>query len=164
MPKLIKNKQLIANDWDILKDLSELSIKLNKKLFISIDTWLNLPEELNQKLNQSELGLFIDSHQTCDDLPDNFEMAAAIAINFPAFTDGRGYSIAKDLRLLKNYQGEIRAVGEVLHDQLNAMMRCGFDAFELVDDKDEAKALLSFNDWSQKYQADLLEKRPIYLR
>jgi len=174
MPKLIKNKQLANNDWTILKTneagvLENFSHMLDKKIFVPLafwasDLWLTLPDSLTAKLHANELGIFIDSHQNCDELPENFKTLPAIAINFPMFTDGRGYSIAKDLRTLKKYTGEIRAVGEVLHDQLNAMMRCGFDAFELVDDKDADKALLAFNDFSQKYQADLVDKRPIYLR
>lgn len=164
MPKLIKNKQLVENEWHILKDLSELNEHINKKLFVPIDTWLQIPNELINKQNANALGLWLDSDQSCEQLPSDFNKAAAIAINFPLFTDGRAYSIAKDLRVLKHYTGEVRAVGDVLPDQLNAMLRCGFDAFELVDDKDEQKALLAFNDFTEKYQADLIEKRPVYSR
>ena len=64
-----------------------------------------------------------------------------VAITFPKFGDGRGYSKARLLRERFGYKGELRAVGEVLGDQLFYMHRCGFDAFELVDGKDVAAAL-----------------------
>ncbi len=54
---------------------------------------------------------------------------ASIAINFPAFGDGRGYSSARLLVERYKYQGEVRAVGDVLMDQVPLMRRCGIDAF-----------------------------------
>ena len=56
-----------------------------------------------------------------------------IAIAFPKFTDGRGYSMGYLLRRRLGYQGEMRAVGDVLFDQMQLMVRCGFDTFEIVD-------------------------------
>jgi uncharacterized protein (DUF934 family) len=163
MPKLIKNRQVVNNDWIIIESLDDLEKNLDKHLFLPLNIWSALPESLSNKLEKGELGIFLNSDQNTDELPDNFKLASAITINFPIFTDGRGYSIARELRSL-NYQGEIRAVGEVLHDQLNAMQRCGFDAYELVDDKDEDNALKAFDDFTQKYQADFVDKRPIYQR
>ena len=61
-----------------------------------------------------------------------------IAVNFPKFGDGRGYSIARLLRERYGYQGELRAVGEVARDHLHAMAQCGFDAFELREGEDAA--------------------------
>ena len=116
------------------------------------------------KLMAGELALIIESDQSIDELPEGYEKAAYIAINFPAFTDGRGYTLARELKNDKGYQGEIRAIGEVLHDQLHAMERCGFSAYELLDGKDAEKALKAFDDFTQKYQADTLEQKPIYSR
>ncbi len=58
-------------------------------------------------------------------------IARVIAINFPKFGDGRGYSIARLLRERHGYKGQLRAVGEVARDHLHAMAQCGFDAFQL---------------------------------
>ena len=54
---------------------------------------------------------------------------------FPKFTDGRGYSMGWLLRTRFGYAGEMRAVGDVLFDEMQLMMRCGFDAFEIVDEQ-----------------------------
>ena len=56
-----------------------------------------------------------------------------VAISFPKFTDGRGYSMGWLLRQRLGYRGELRAVGDVLFDQMQLMVRCGFDAFEIID-------------------------------
>ena len=76
-----------------------------------------------------------------------------IAIHFPKFTDGRGYSLARLLRQRLGYRGELRAVGEVLRDQLYFMARCGFDAFELRDSYNPEAALSAFTEITVHYQA-----------
>ena len=85
---------------------------------------------------------------------------ALVEVNFPVFGDGRGYSAARILREA-GYQGELRAVGEVLIDQLAFMRRCGFDAFapDTPLDADDAKA--AFARWDNVYQHAADRRRPI---
>ena len=76
---------------------------------------------------------------------------ALIEVNFPSFSDGRGYSAARILREA-GYEGELRAVGDLGVDQLSHMRRCGFDAFapdKLLDEEDAARA---FATWENVYQ------------
>ena len=87
---------------------------------------------------------------------------ALIAVNFPRFVDGRGYSIAL-LRERYGYSGELRAIGDVLPDQLQFMKRCGFDAFALRPDKDATKAA-RLNFFSQTYQAAADTDVPLFRR
>ena len=75
-----------------------------------------------------------------------------VEVNFPAYTDGRGYSAARILREA-GYDGELRAVGDVLIDQLSHMRRCGFDAFAPDRPLNEADAEAAFNRWTDVYQA-----------
>jgi uncharacterized protein (DUF934 family) len=89
---------------------------------------------------------------------------AVIAINFPKFGDGRGYSIARLLRERYGYKGELRAVGEVARDQLHAMAQCGFDAFELRAGEDAREALRAFGDFSEQYQATAARPVPLFRR
>jgi len=70
-----------------------------------------------------------------------------IAIHFPVFTDGRGYSQARLLRGRHDYRGELRAVGDVLRDQVYFLHRCGFDAFHLRNDQPVEEALAAFRDY-----------------
>ena len=76
-----------------------------------------------------------------------------IALDFPTFKDGRSYSHARLLRERYKYEGELRAIGDVLQDQLFFMKRCGIDSFKVRDDKNIEEALKSFKDFSVRYQA-----------
>lgn len=84
-----------------------------------------------------------------------------VEVNFPAFTDGRGYSAARILREA-GYTGELRAVGEVLVDQLAFMRRCGFDSFAPDRPVDETDARAAFARWPQVYQPAADERIPIW--
>lgn len=76
-----------------------------------------------------------------------------IGVDFARFSDGRGQSIAYTVRTRLNWRKEVRAVGDVLIDQLFFMARCGFDAFALREDQDVVRALAAFNDFPAVYQA-----------
>jgi uncharacterized protein (DUF934 family) len=89
---------------------------------------------------------------------------ALIAVSFPSFTDGRGYSSARLLRERHGWFGELRAVGDVLRDQLFAMARCGFDSFSLRADQDVPASLAAFGDFSVRYQTATDETVPLFRR
>lgn len=88
---------------------------------------------------------------------------ALIVVEFPKFTDGRGYSLARLLRR-NGFAGELRATGYVLRDQLLYLERCGFNAFELKEGKPLESALEAFGELTHTYQATALDPRPIYRR
>jgi uncharacterized protein (DUF934 family) len=87
-----------------------------------------------------------------------------IAVNFPKYSDGRGYSIARLLRERYGYRGELRATGVVARDQLHAMAQCGFDTFELREGEDAQAALAAFGDFSEAYQASAAQRVPLFRR
>jgi phosphoadenosine phosphosulfate reductase len=98
---------------------------------------LTLPEwqerhEAGQPL-PSPLGLVLEPGVAVEELGDHVQHFDLIAIAFPKFTDGRGYSMAWLLRSRLGYKNELRAVGDVLFDEMQFMVRCGFDAFDVVD-------------------------------
>ena len=86
-----------------------------------------------------------------------------IEVNFPAFTDGRGYSSARLLREA-GFDGEIRAVGEVTVDMLSHMRRCGFDAFAPEQPLNPADAEAAFDRWADVYQATVDGCQPIWAK
>lgn len=97
------------------------------------------------------------------ELLPHLQRLALVEVNFPAFGDGRGYSSARMLREA-GYEGELRAVGDVLVDQLAYMRRCGFDAFEPDQqfDKDDVKA--AFERWPEVYQNAADDRTPIWTK
>jgi uncharacterized protein (DUF934 family) len=86
-----------------------------------------------------------------------------IEVNFPVFTDGRGYSSARVLREA-GFEGEIRAVGEVTVDMLSHMRRCGFDAFAPEKPLDPDDATAAFDRWPEVYQATTDRRHPIWAK
>ena len=86
-----------------------------------------------------------------------------VAVDFPKFMDGRGFSYARELREQRRYQGEIRAVGDFIRDQLFYMKRCGFSSYALPSDELEA-ALASLNDFSESYQSSVDQPLPLFRR
>ena len=86
-----------------------------------------------------------------------------VEVNFPAFGDGRGYSSARILREA-GYAGELRAVGDVLVDQLAYMWRCGFDAFEPEQQLDKDDVDAAFARWPEIYQPAADDRTPIWTK
>lgn len=160
MPKLIKNNQIIDDQRQILE--KEFSGTLNSENdFVPLDYLLENPELLNDKPG---LGVWLDSDQGPEALEPYLGKLTAIAINFPKFVDGRGYSYARILRDRFAYKGEIRAIGDVLHDQLFYMKRCGFDTFAVREDKDITVALNGLSDFTESYQAASDQTSPLFRR
>jgi uncharacterized protein (DUF934 family) len=101
---------------------------------------------------KGRLGVWLDSDEGPEAIAGDLDHFEVIAVNFPKFTDGRGYSTARLLRDRYGYQGEIRAIGDVQRDQLLHLSRCGFDAFVLKEGRDLRAALDAFSDLSEAYQ------------
>jgi len=90
--------------------------------------------------------------------------AARVEVNFPKFSDGRGYSLARLLRERYGYVGELRAVGDVQRDQIFYLSRCGFDTFLLREGEDAEGALAALQDFSEAYQASVERPQPLFRR
>ena len=95
------------------------------------------------------------------DLLPHLDRLRLIEVNFPTFGDGRGYSAARILREA-GYTGELRAVGEVLVDQIAFMRRCGFDAFAPEAPLDPADAEAAWNRYAEVYQPTTDGRSPIW--
>jgi uncharacterized protein (DUF934 family) len=108
--------------------------------------------------------VWLDANEGPEAIAGEVERFAVIAVNFPKFGDGRGYSIARLLRERCSFKGELRAIGDVLHDHLYFMEQCGFDAFALRDDQDAQEALSVFGTFSDGYQTSALRPTPLFRR
>ena len=90
--------------------------------------------------------------------------APLIGIDFPAFNDGRGLSLAVLLRTRFGYNNEIRAVGAIHEDLLHYLQRCGFSTAELPDDRSTDTALACLQPHAGHYQGSVTEPRPKFRR
>ena len=143
MAKLI-NTQGLATDTELTS--------------VTLEQW----QEQRSELQGQALELTVTSEQTADLFGDDAAAFARICIDFPKFSDGRGYSAARLLRERHGYKGELRAVGDVLIDQLFFMKRCGFDTFALRDDQELEVAIDAFNTFTVCYQNDAIDQRPLF--
>ena len=166
MPTIIKNGQIVVDAWQVLK-LSEgetpESVSLpNEPTLLPLAVWLARKTEILATGNP--VGVWLDSSEGPEALADDLAHFAVIGVNFPKFADGRGYSSARLLRERYGYRGEIRAIGDVLHDQLFYMKRCGIDAFAVREDKDIEAALAGLKVFSDAYQAAVDQPQPLFRR
>ena len=113
---------------------------------------------------RGRLGVRLPSDLKADAIAPDLASFAVVAIEFPKFADGRGYSIARHLRDRHRYRGELRAVGNVLRDQLFYLQRCGFDAFEIDAAKSAEDAIAGLDDFSVRYQTAADERTPFWKR
>lgn len=130
-------------------------------VIVAVPVWNAERAELSSR--SGKVGVWLKS----DELPeqiDGLSEVPLVAIDFPKFGDGRGFTSARLLRERHGYAGEVRAVGEVLRDQLFYMARCGFDSFALKAGKDIEGALDAFNDFSVSYQPAADDPRPLFRR
>ena len=162
---IIKNKTVVEDDWSVLRladgDNPESVAVPAGKVIVPLKVWLAQRNVLSLR---KDIGVWLASNERVEDLKNDVANFPVIAVDFPKFGDGRGYSIAYRLRARLAYKGELRAIGDVLRDQLFYMQRAGFNAFATRADKDVNEALKSLNDFSLTYQASVDEPQPLYRR
>jgi uncharacterized protein (DUF934 family) len=157
--QIIRNRAIVDDDFVHVPDGAELPASGNP--IVTLKSYASAQDSLFARY--ASVGVRITCDKLPSDIPDLGRLAL-IAIEFPRFSEGRGYSIARQLRDRHKFGGEIRAVGWVLRDQLFYMERCGFNAFELKPGKPLESALEAFGEFSATYQAATDERRPIYRR
>ncbi len=165
MPKLIKDRQIIDDNFSLLKlneDGSLPAIPADGDVIVPLAAWLAQQDALLAR--KGKTGIWLDSHEEVETLGCAASKFALVAVNFPAFTDGRGFSTARLLRERYGYRGELRAIGDVFKDLLFYMQRCGFNAFAVRADKDIDEALKGLNDFSEAYQVAVDRPVPLFRR
>lgn len=105
----------------------------------------------------------IEAGEDARELLPYIDRLSLVEVNFPAYGDGRGYSAARILREA-GYQGELRAVGDVLVDQIVAMRRCGFDSFHPDKELDDAAVERALNRYADVYQKTVDGRRPVWAK
>jgi uncharacterized protein (DUF934 family) len=162
---IIKNKKVVDDDWSVLRlsedETAENILVSSGKVIVPLTVWHAQRATLAQR---SSIGVWLASNERAEALHNDLDKFSLIAVDFPKFADGRGYSIAYHLRTRLGYKGELRAIGDVLRDQMFYMQRVGFDAFVPRADKDINQALKSLSDFSLSYQASSDQAAPLFRR
>lgn len=165
MREIIKDKTIVQDDWNIVHlaegDTPETFSVPAGKTVVPLKVWLAQRDALSQR---NDIAVWIASDERPEVLKEDVAKLLLIAVDFPKFMDGRGYSIAYNLRSRLGFAGELRAIGDVLRDQLFYMQRVGFNAFAVRADKNIHDALKGLTDFSEPYQAALDIKAPLFAR
>lgn len=165
MSRIIRNSRVEEDHWTLLPLTATDDAALPAgPLLLPLPLWLARRDELLARADGNALGVWLDAGDDAAAIAADLDHFAVIAINFPKFTDGRGYSIARGLRERYGYTGEVRAIGDILHDQLYFLQRCGFDAFALRADKNAERALAGLATFSDSYQAAADTPLPLFRR
>ena len=137
------------------------------RVIVPLSVWLNRKDELQPRLDAGELGVWLESFETIESLVasvDSPNRLPVIALNFPKFVDGRHYSTAVLLRTRLGFTNELRAIGDVLRDQLFFLKQTGFNAFAVRADRDIHDALKGLADFTEPYLGSTENPAPLFRR
>jgi len=167
MARIIVNRAIVEDDWSFVAAGQEAEpLPAAGKLLVPLKLWQARRDELidHAAHARAPLGVWLEGHEDPAELADDIGRFSLIAIHFPRFADGRGYSAAYLLRTRYGYAQELRAIGDVLRDQLFYLKRVGFTAFAVRADKDIEDALKALNDFSETYQGSVDQPVPLFRR
>ncbi len=160
--RVIKDREIIEDSWQRI-DATEIENKLpSGDIIVPFSYWLIHREDLIAR--EGRLGVCVNGDDETEDVAKDLKFFDIVALNFTAFKDGRGYSHARILRDHHSYEGDIRAVGDVLRDQLFYMQRCGISSFHVREDTDMEEAISGLSDFSVKYQTAADGALPVYFK
>lgn len=166
-PALLGNGKLlgksgapVSNDpWTYLAD--EDAIPASGDVVVTLPRFLAARDELLAR-SGGRLGVLIAPADKVEDLAQDAPRFAMIAVSFPGYRDGRGFTTGRILRERYGYEGELRAVGDVLPDLIFFMLRCGFTSFALKSPDPERDFKVAAGTFSEAYQAAADGRRPVF--
>jgi uncharacterized protein (DUF934 family) len=157
---LLKSGKIVDDVWAFVEDGHELSP--GGCITVSLARFLSEHDQLQHR-NQS-IGVRLAVSDDPGLLAPHLPHLHLIELNFPKYTDGRAFSQAQLLRRRYGYTGEIRAIGQVLRDQLRLMIRAGFDAMIIEESDAEAVYDFSAHEFSEFYQSASDTQATIFLK
>jgi len=165
MAEILKNGQVHSDNWQVLRpeadtDLATLNVPAGHWL-VPFALWQSQCDSLIQR---DDVGVWLSPSDVLSEVAIHFNRWPLVAIDFPKFTDGRGYSIAWRVRNHYKYEGELRAIGNVLVDQLFFMLRVGFDTLALDPNVVVATAERNLAPFPDTYQGSTDNPDPLFRR
>ena len=157
---LVIDRQVVADPY--MHVAEESPIPDHGPVLVPLALWLTHRSELVER--EAPVGVLLRSDEHPEAIADDVSKIGLIALDFPTFRDGRAYSYARLLRERFRFDGELRAVGHFMRDQLTYLSRCGFNAFQFEDESQLEAALESLADFSEYYQASVDQPLPLFRR
>ena len=154
--QIIKDGVVVADDVRHLAD--DEAAPAEGRHTVSLARWKKEKDSL------AVAGVRLLGGDSVADLAPDLPRLALVVVEFPVLGDGRGFSHARLLRDRYGYQGEIRAYGNFLRDQIYFLSRVGVNAFEPAYSADLEAMLPALAEFSVHYQAAADIKQPLYRR
>lgn len=166
---IIKDAQQLPQTWRILDEslgvdaMAELE---GQAIIVPLCCWLAEQQAIKDRIGLT--GVWLDSHEKADTLitgaDADINNIPMIAVHFPVFSDGRGYSIGRALRQNLRFRGDLMAIGDILRDQACYLSRCGFNVLAPRADQNIADMIAALNDFADAYQSSPAQELPLFRR
>lgn len=147
--------------------IAETVIPPEGKIIVPLSVFIARKSELLSRISKGEIGVWIDTHELIADLVEHqadLNVLPIIAVHVERFADGRIFSLGALLRTRYGFKNDLRAIGDVLRDQLFFLKRSGFTSYLIRADRSAVEALASLKDFTAPYQGAVDEPRPVFAR
>ncbi|WP_020168590.1 MULTISPECIES: DUF934 domain-containing protein [Methylotenera] len=147
--------------------IADTAIPATGKIIVPLSVFIARKGELLTRISNGEVGVWIDTHEVLADLVNDqvdLNVLPIIAVHVERFADGRIFSLGTLLRTRYGFKNELRAIGDVLRDQLFFLKRSGFNSYLIRADRSANDALASLKDFTAPYQGAVDEPRPVFAR
>jgi len=165
MALIIKDRNVVTDPWLRLELNADGSIPPapgGGDIIVPLAMWREQRSHLRAR--PSRIGVWLNSDEDPAAIAEDLKLFGVVAVNFPNFGDGRGFSTGRLVRERYGWKGELRAVGDIFRDQLFYLASCGFDSFVLRKGEDPHEALAGFGVFSESYQASVERPLPLFRR
>ena len=149
------------------EQIAATQIPATGKVLVPFAVWHANKDALASRVSQGEIGLLIATHEDIEEVMaeiKDINAFALVAVYVERFADGRIFSIGNLLRTRYGFKNELRAVGDVLRDQLFFLKRSGFNSYLIRADRNAQEALQSLKDFSEPYQGAVDNTQPAWRR
>jgi uncharacterized protein (DUF934 family) len=148
------------------KQIDATEIPASGKILVPLTIWLAKKEHLVARLAAGGIGIVLQTHEPIENLVaafDDLNSLPIIAIDVPIFADGRNFTLGNLLRTRYGFKNELRAIGDIMRDQLFFLKRSGFDSYLIKEGRNAEEAIASLNDFTQPYQG-AVDDVPVWRR
>lgn len=159
--------KLTGEETFTAEQIAATQIPATGKILVPFTVWRANKDALASRVSQGEVGLVIATHEAIEDVMaevKDINAFALVAVYVERFADGRIFTIGNLLRTRYGFKNELRAVGDVLRDQLFFLKRSGFNSYLIRADRNAQEALKSLKDFSEPYQGAVDIAQPAWRR
>ncbi|MES2663859.1 MAG: DUF934 domain-containing protein [Pseudomonadota bacterium] len=164
MSEVILNGKVVSDDWTWIESETEWKNRSSQsKCFVPFKVWQSIRSEVLNTEN-TFIGVQLETSDEPETIANDLKHLQLISIHFAEFKDGRGFSLARLLRERFHFTAELRAVGDILRDQIFYLHRCGFNSFVPRNDQPMEACIAALKDFTETYQAAVDVPEPLFRR